>query len=239
MVIQVAVEKSLESKTRQFKLAAAFTSEEQCVVLFGPSGSGKTLTLQSIAGLVAPDAGKIALNGRVLFDSRNGLNVPSRHRNIGYLFQDSALFPHLTVLENVGFGLKQNWPWRLSREGRRRVMEFLELFEIPQLAHSFPADISGGQKQRVALARALIQKPDLLLLDEPFAALDTLLRMKLREELAKIRSAFDIPVVMVTHDPEDIRAFAETLVIYETGRVRESRHFLKTNGTDLETLLTS
>lgn len=239
MVIQVAVEKSLASKARQFKLEAAFSSEEQCVVLFGPSGSGKTLTLQSIAGLVAPDAGKIALNGRVLFDSRNGVNIPSRHRKIGYLFQDYALFPHLTVLENVGFGLKQNWQWRLSRDDRRQVKEFLELFEIPQLAHSYPADISGGQKQRVALARALIQKPDLLLLDEPFAALDTLLRAKLREELAKIRSAFDIPAVMVTHDPEDIRAFAETLVIYETGRVRESRHFLKTNGTNLEELLTS
>ncbi len=237
MVIQVMVEKSLASKARHFRLEAAFTSEEQCVVLFGPSGSGKTLTLQSIAGLVSPDAGKIALNSRVLFDSRNGVNVPSRHRNIGYLFQDYALFPHLTVLENVGFGLKQNWPWRLSRDDRRRVMEFLELFEIPQLAHSFPADISGGQKQRVALARALIQKPDLLLLDEPFAALDTLLRVKLREELAKIRSAFDIPVIMVTHDPEDIRAFAETLVIYETGRVRESRHFLKSNGNNLEELL--
>jgi len=198
MVIQVSVEKSMESKARHFQLNATFSSQEQCVVLFGPSGSGKTLTLQSIAGLVSPDAGKIALNGRVLFDSQNGVNVPSRQRKIGYLFQDYALFPHLTVLENVGFGLRKNWQWRLSPEDRRQVIEFLELFEIPQLAHSFPADISGGQKQRVALARALIKKPDLLLLDEPFAALDTRLRVKLREELAKIRSSFDIPVVMVT-----------------------------------------
>jgi molybdate transport system ATP-binding protein len=238
MVIQVFVEKSMESKARHFRLNAAFSSQEQCVVLFGPSGSGKTLTLQSIAGLVSPDAGKIALNGRVLFDSQNGVNVPSRLRRIGYLFQDYALFPHLTVLENVGFGLKQSWQWRLSRDDRRQVMEFLELFEIPQLANSFPADISGGQKQRVALARALIKKPDLLLLDEPFAALDTLLRVKLREELARIQGSFDIPVVMVTHDPEDIRAFAETLVIYETGGVRESRHFIKTNGANLDELLT-
>ena len=237
MVIQVEVEKNLESRARHFRLNAAFSSQEQCVVLFGPSGSGKTLTLQSIAGLVSPDAGKIALNGRVLFDSQNGVNVPSRQRRIGYVFQDYALFPHLTVLENVGFGLKRDWQWRLSREDRRQVMEFLGIFEIPHLAHSFPADISGGQKQRVALARSLIKKPDLLLLDEPFAALDTLLRVKLREELAKIRCAFDIPVVMVTHDPEDIRVFAETLVIYEIGRVRESRHFLKTNGTNLEELL--
>ncbi|HQN18196.1 MAG TPA: ATP-binding cassette domain-containing protein [Syntrophobacteraceae bacterium] len=237
MVIQVAVEMNMESKARHFKLNAAFSSEEQCVVLFGPSGSGKTLTLQSIAGLITPDSGKITLNGRVLFDSQSAVNVPSRHRKIGYLFQDYALFPHLTVLENVGFGLKKEWQWRLSRDDRRRVMEFLEIFEIPQLANGFPADISGGQKQRVALARALIQKPDLLLLDEPFAALDTLLRVKLREELARIRCSFDIPVVMVTHDPEDIRAFAETLVIYDIGRVRDSRHFLKSNGTHLEQLL--
>jgi len=239
MIIEVSVEKRMESKARHFRLDAAFSSREQCVVLFGPSGSGKTLTLQSIAGLVSPDAGKIAFNGRVLFDTQSGVDIPSRHRKIGYVFQDYALFPHRTVLENVGFGLKNDWPWRLSRDDRRQVMEFLEAFEISQLAQSYPSDISGGQKQRVALARALIRKPDLLLLDEPFSALDTLLRVKLREELAKIQSAFDIPMVMVTHDPEDIRVFAETLVIYEIGRVRECLHFLKSDGTDLEEVLAS
>jgi molybdate transport system ATP-binding protein len=138
MVIQVAVEKSMESKARHFKLNAAFTSQEQCVVLFGPSGSGKTLTLQSIAGLISPDAGKIALNGRVLFDSQNGVNVPSRHRKIGYLFQDYALFPHLTVLENVGFGLNQNWQWRLSSEDRHQVMEFRSFSKSLSWLTAFP-----------------------------------------------------------------------------------------------------
>jgi molybdate transport system ATP-binding protein len=232
MLLQVAVEKRMLAKGRNFSLNVTFSSQQESVVLFGPSGSGKTLTLQSIAGLMAPDAGRIVLNGRVLFDSEKDVNVPSRHRGIGYVFQDYALFPHLTVLENVGFGLKKNCQWRLHREQKRQVMEFLELLEIPQLAQSFPLDLSGGQRQRVALARALILKPDLLLLDEPFAALDTLLRVRLRKELAQIQASFTIPVIMVTHDPEDIRAFAETLVTYDMGRVCEVRHCLRTASCD-------
>lgn len=224
---------------RSFCLNVDFCSQQESVVLFGPSGSGKTLTLHSIAGLMAPDAGRIVLNGRILFDSKKGINLPSRLRGIGYVFQDYALFPHLTVLENVGFGLKKSWQWHLCRKEKRQVMECLDLFEIPQLADSFPRDLSGGQRQRVALARALILKPDLLLLDEPFTALDTLLRVKLRKELAQIQASFAIPVIMVTHDPEDIRAFAETLVIYEMGGICEIRRFLKTNGTNLEELLTA
>ena len=228
MLIQVDVEKRMASRGRSFGLKAAFSSEEEFIVLFGPSGSGKTLTLQSIAGLVTPDSGKIVLNGRVLFDSEKEINIPSRSRRIGYVFQDYALFPHLSVLENVGFGLKKNWQWRLSRKDRHQVMEYLDIFEISHLARSFPTDISGGQKQRVALARALIRKPDLLLLDEPFAALDTMLRVRLRKELARIRASLGIPVVMVSHDPEDIRTFARTLVTYETGQVREIRRIPKT-----------
>jgi molybdate transport system ATP-binding protein len=231
MLIQIDVEKELVSRGRSFRLEAAFSSEEQFVVLFGPSGSGKTLTLQSVAGLVTPDAGRIALNGRVLFDSKHGINVPSRSRGIGYLFQDYALFPHLSVAENVGFAIKKSFRWRLSRQDRRRVEELLDIFEIPHLAESFPFDLSGGQKQRVALARALIRRPDILLLDEPFSALDTLLRVRLRRELSDIQARFDIPVIMITHDPEDIETFAETLVTYEHGRVCDVRPFLGAGGT--------
>jgi molybdate transport system ATP-binding protein len=226
-VIEVDVEKRLQSPGRSFTLKAAFHSRERFVVLFGPSGAGKTLTLQLIAGLLTPDAGAIALGKRVIFDSKNGIDVAPQHRKIGYLFQDYALFPHLTVFENIGFGLRKRWPLPLSDGDSFKVKEFLDLFEIAHLAASFPFDLSGGQRQRVALARALIRDPQLLLLDEPFSALDTLLREKLREELLKLQSRFNVPVVMITHDPEDIRVFAETLVTLESGRVCKVDCFLK------------
>jgi len=240
MLIHVDLEKKLVARGRTFTLKAAFTSEEQFVVLFGPSGAGKTLTLQSIAGLITPDSGRISLNGRALFDSSARINISSRDREIGYVFQDYALFPHLNVADNIGYGLRKKWRLQLLKPDRRRVDEFLELFEISNLKNSFPSDLSGGQKQRVALARALIRKPCLLLLDEPFSALDTLLRGRLRKELIRIQAVFNIPVIMITHDPEDIRTLAETLVIYETGRVCQVHTFVKQNGKqDLDKVISS
>jgi molybdate transport system ATP-binding protein len=227
MLIRVDIEKTMSSRGRRFFLKAAFSSVEGFVVLFGPSGAGKTLTLQSIAGLLTPDSGRIELRDSVLFDSKSGINIDPQHRNIGYVFQDNALFPHLTVFENVGFGLRKRWPQPLSQPHRLKVEEFLDIFEITHLAASFPFDLSGGQKQRVALARALIRSPELLLLDEPFSALDTLLRVKLRDELLAIQARFKVPVIMITHDPEDIRVFAQTLVTYETGRVCKVETSLK------------
>jgi molybdate transport system ATP-binding protein len=220
-VIQVDVAKRLTSRGRSFALRACFSSDARSVVLFGPSGSGKTLTLQSLAGLVTPDSGKIVLGDRVLFDSESGVDVPARDRQIGYVFQDYALFPHLTVQENIRFGLGRCWQRKIAGETDREVRRFLEIFEVGHLAKSFPADISGGQKQRVALARALIRKPKLLLLDEPFAALDTVLRKRLRKELRRLQDQFGIPTIMITHDPEDVRVFAKKLVRYDAGRTQE------------------
>ncbi len=227
MEIQVDISKTLTSRGRRFTLQSSFSSEEKFVVLFGPSGSGKTMTIRSIAGLLSPEQGQIIVGGRTLFDSSRRINIPARHRKIGYVLQDYALFPHLTVEKNVGFGLRTHWPLPLTKSDSIRVEEFLEMFELRPLAQSSPRDLSGGQRQRVALARALICQPDLLLLDEPFSALDPLLRGKLRDGLMHIQSQFQIPVVMITHDPEDIQVFAETLVVYDTGRVQSIWPFFK------------
>ena len=221
MLIRVEVQKRLASQGRVFALEVDFASESERLVLFGPSGSGKTLTLQILAGLVRPDSGRIIVGDRVLFDKERNVNVPARHRSIGYVPQDYALFPHLSVADNLGFGLPKRWPWGLDREDRRRVAEFLESFELTNLSASLPRDLSGGQRQRVAMARALIRNPKLLLLDEPFSALDALLRARMRQELLKIQERFSIPVILITHDPEDVAAVAETVVVYEHGRVNK------------------
>lgn len=226
MEIHVNIAKTLQSKGRGFVLQSSFSSEEKFVVLFDPPGSGKTMTIRAIADLRAPDRRRIVVGCRTLPDTSQGINIPARHRKIGYVLQDYALFPHLTVEKNVGFGLRTCWPLRLAKPDRIRVEEFLEMFELRLLANSFPRDLSGGQRQRTTLAWALICQPELSL-DEPFSALDPLLLGKLRDGPVYIQNQFQIPVIMITHDPEDIQVFAETLVIYDTGRVQSIWPFFK------------
>lgn len=220
MILELDIGKKLSSGRRSFSLDVDFTSEDQWTLLFGPSGSGKTMTLNTLAGLLTPDRGRISVEGEAWFDGEKRINRPVRKRRAGYLFQDYALFPHLSLEANVGFGLRPGIPWRFCRDLHGQVREFLARFGLEGLGRSFPQDLSGGQRQRAALARALILRPRLLLLDEPFAALDPLLRRRLREELFRIIASFGVPVVMITHDPEDIRFFAQTLVVYENGGVR-------------------
>lgn len=221
MRVRVDIEAVLSSGDRSFHLRSAFEASGDAVVLFGPSGSGKTLTLQAMAGLMRPSGGRIELDGRALFDHAAGIDLPPKDRGLGYLFQDYALFPHLSVTGNVGFGLNPGWPGKLSREQNERVRAMLEAFGLGQLAAERPARLSGGQRQRVALARAMMASPAALLLDEPFSALDPLLRVRMRRELAATLEKFGIPAVLITHDPDDVAAFAKTLVVYRNGCVVE------------------
>lgn len=221
MRLEVDILKTLRSRDRSFTLEAVFSSQDDLTVIFGASGSGKSLTIQSIAGLVRPDKGKIVVGGEVLFDTQQGINLPTRERRMGYLFQDYALFPHLTVEQNIAYPLKKTWYFGLLPPQKQEVTAIMDSFEITHLAASYPGELSGGQKQRVALARALIKRPSILLLDEPFSALDSMLRHRMRMELLEIRQKFAVPLVVITHDPADVEVFADTLVEFENGRVKE------------------
>ncbi len=218
MTVHADIRKSVVSGTRKFVLDVSFSSTEDYTILSGPSGSGKTLTLNCIAGIMTPDSGRVEIGGQVLFDSSSRINVPARGRKVGYMFQDYALFPHLSAAGNVGFGLKKRLFRPLSGQDRKKVSELLEIFGLGQMAECLPRDLSGGQKQRVALARALISHPSILLLDEPFSALDYDLRERMRTELKAVRARFNIPVVLVSHEPADIDAFSGQVVRYGRGR---------------------
>lgn len=221
MRLEVDISKTLRSGARRFVLEASFSSQDDLTVIFGASGSGKSLTIQAIAGLVRPDSGSIVVGGEPLFADSQGINLPTRERNIGYLFQDYALFPHLSVRENIAYPLKKTWYLGLLPGQRQEVEEIMAAFEITHLAESLPSELSGGQRQRVALARALIKKPSILLLDEPFSALDSMLRQRMRMELLEIRQKFAVPLVVITHDPADVEVFGDTLVVFENGGVKE------------------
>ena len=216
MKVRVDIRKTLRSRDREFKLEASFSAEHDRIVVFGPSGSGKSVTLQCIAGLLRPDAGYIQIGERVLFDSKAGIDVPPQSRNVGFVFQDYALFPHLNVERNVAFGLQD------ESDSAARIAQLLALFELTPLARSFPRNLSGGQRQRVALARALIRQPALLLLDEPLSALDQLLRERMRNELDQTQQRFRVPMLLITHDPADVETFAENLVIFDHGHVAQT-----------------
>ena len=201
-----------------FTLDVAWHAGDGVAVLFGPSGAGKTLTLQCLAGLLRPDAGRIVVDDRVLFDAARGIDLPPQARRVGYVFQGYALFPHLTVSENVGFGLRD----RPRAARASRVAEVLERLGLRGLEARYPREISGGQRQRVALGRALAIDPPLLLLDEPLSALDAPLRRVLRDELREILQGWGTAAVVVTHDFTEAYRLADRIVVYDNGGVIQS-----------------
>ncbi|WP_342117397.1 ATP-binding cassette domain-containing protein [Pseudoduganella sp. OTU4001] len=219
MTIRVDIRKTLRAGARCFQLDAQFQSASKRVVIYGASGAGKSQMLKAIAGLSRPDSGVIELDGRRLFDSGAGVNVPAQRRRVGYLFQDYALFPHLNVRQNISFGLQRGWFNPSPRGEPEAVRYWLEAFGLAEVAHQRPAELSGGQRQRVALARAVVSEPAALLLDEPFAALDPALRVRMRSELDALQRRLDIPMLLITHDPDDAATFGGHVLTMADGRV--------------------
>ena len=204
----------IQKQLKSFSLETSFITFET-LGLLGASGAGKSMILRCIAGLETPSCGRIVLNGRVLFDSKQGIDLPSGDRRIGFLFQNYALFPHLSVSQNIGFGLQH-----LSKlERTRRVNEQIALMQLSGLENRYPQQLSGGQQQRVALARALAIQPEAILLDEPFSALDTHLRSQLEKQLIETLSTYRGVTLFVTHNLEEVYRVCKNLLVLSAGKI--------------------
>ncbi|MCA3071314.1 MAG: ATP-binding cassette domain-containing protein [Rhodocyclaceae bacterium] len=221
MSFSVDIAKSIGGTRRRFELRVAFETTARRTVIYGPSGAGKSLTLQALAGLLVPDRGRILFGGETLFDAGARVHVPARSRRFGYLFQDYALFPGLNVRQNVAFGLSTGLRNPPGDAGGAAVERWLDALQLREVALQRPAELSGGQRQRVALARALVNEPRALLLDEPFSALDPELRQRTRGELDRLLTAIGIPIVMITHDPDDIEWFGEQTLYLRDGGIQD------------------
>ncbi|MCM0650521.1 ATP-binding cassette domain-containing protein [Clostridium swellfunianum] len=203
----------IKKKLKGFSLEVAFETDEDYVGILGASGSGKSMTLKCIAGIETPDEGRIILNGKVLFDSEKKINLKPQDRNAGYLFQNYALFPHMTVQENIGIGLKLS-----KKEKEQKINKLLEIFHLQGLEKKYPNQISGGQQQRVALARCMVYKPDILMLDEPFSALDSHLKEQLQSGVLELLKLYHGEVLMVSHSMDEIYRFCKKIIIVDKGR---------------------
>ena len=195
-----------------FALNVNIEAKRGVTALMGASGSGKSMTLRCIAGISKPDSGHIELNGRVLFDSEKKINLPPQKRNTGFLFQHYALFPNMTVLQNIMTGIKS----KTNRE--KQAAEFAETFHIHSHLNKYPHQLSGGEKQRCAIARILVGSPDILMLDEPFAALDSHLRWELEMELSALLKSFSNPVLYVSHNRDEVYRLSDNIAVMNCGK---------------------
>ncbi len=215
----IAIHKRFGGQTANFVLDVAFQAASNRLVLLGPSGAGKSLTLKIIAGLMAADQGHIRIGGKTLWDSSRGIHIRPQQRRIGLVWQNYALFPHLNVRQNIGFGLHRGWLKPCRQQKSAAVEHWLAQMQLQAVAEQYPAELSGGQQQRTALARALITQPDILLLDEPFAALDPQLRQELRSELTALQRRLNIPMLTISHDADDAQALGDTIIHLHGGQV--------------------
>ncbi|MFZ0202016.1 MAG: ATP-binding cassette domain-containing protein [Candidatus Sulfotelmatobacter sp.] len=214
-VLRAAIRKRFATSEREFSLEVEFSASPGFTILFGPSGAGKTTVLDCVAGPATPNAGRISVGDRILFDSNVPIRVPVAKRGVGYVLQDLALFPHLAVEENIAYGLAH-----LPRSARKqRVTAMLQEFRIDHLRLQLPARISGGERQRVALARALVTEPCALLLDEPLSALDAATKARIIDDLRNWNQVHGIPILYVTHSREEVMALGERVLVMHHGRI--------------------
>ncbi|MFZ0800938.1 MAG: molybdenum ABC transporter ATP-binding protein [Terriglobales bacterium] len=211
-MLEIRITTRFANAERDFLLAAECVCAPGITILFGASGAGKTTLLDCVAGLATPDGGRIAVGDRVFFDAERGINLPVQRRRIGYVFQDLALFPHLSAEQNIGYGLNGD-------ARKKRTDEILESFRIAHLRKRKPREISGGERQRVALARALVIDPCVLLLDEPLAALDAPTKAMMIDDLRAWNRKHGIPIVYVTHSREEVFALGERVLVLENGKI--------------------
>ncbi len=209
------LEVKIKKKLPGFTLDVSFSVNQEILAILGPSGSGKTMTLQCIAGLLCPDEGYVKLNDKILLDSAKRINRPAQTRKVGFVFQNYALFPHLTVTQNVLYGI-HHIP---IKDAKIKVAELLEKMNIGKLADRYPRQLSAGQQQRVAVARALAPEPEVLLLDEPFSALDSMVKERLQLELQSLQQFYKGNILFVTHDLAEGYKLSSSMAVFESGRI--------------------
>ncbi len=211
-MVEISVTKKLRGQNGEFVFSCDFQNDgAELISIFGPSGSGKSTLLRMIAGLEQPDSGYIKISKAAWFDAEKKVNWSPQKRKVGFVFQEYSLFPNMSVLENILFAQ--------PKRDHKKAKELLGLTELSELANSYPSQISGGQKQRVAIARAIAREPDILLLDEPFSALDISVKRKLHDELLRLKTALNIPIIFVSHDKEEVFRLSDKVGIVKNGEI--------------------